>query len=58
MTSGNDATVPVRAFYSKQVIMTGALMGTKAQLLELVSFVKRKKIRPVVDSILPLEQAA
>jgi NADPH:quinone reductase-like Zn-dependent oxidoreductase len=57
MTSGNDATVPVRTFYSKQVVMTGALMGTKAQLLELVSFVKRKKIRPVVDSILPLEQA-
>jgi NADPH:quinone reductase-like Zn-dependent oxidoreductase len=57
MTSGNDAVVPVRMFYSKQITMTGALMGTKAQLIELLKFVKAKKIKPVVDSILPLKEA-
>lgn len=57
MTSGNDATVPVRMFYSKQIVMTGALLGTKKQLQELISFVIQKKIRPVIDSILPLQYA-
>ncbi|MEM2139385.1 zinc-binding dehydrogenase [Nitrososphaera sp.] len=57
MTSGNDALVPVRTFYSKQITMTGALMGTKKQLIELARFVEAKKIRPVIDSVFPLAQA-
>lgn len=57
MTSGNDAAVPVRMFYSKQLTMTGALLGTKKQLVELAKFVEAKKIRPVIDSIFPLAQA-
>jgi NADPH:quinone reductase-like Zn-dependent oxidoreductase len=57
MTSGNEATVPVRMFYSKQITMTGTLLGTKAQLQELLRFVVKKKIRPIIDSILPLKDA-
>lgn len=57
MTSGNDAVVPVRMFYSKQVTMTGALMGSRLQLAELAKFVALKKIRPVIDSVLPLKEA-
>lgn len=57
MTSGNNATVPVRMFYSKQITMTGALLGTKKQLQELIRFVVQKKIRPVTDSVFPLQDA-
>ncbi len=57
MTSGNDATVPVRMFYSKQIVMTGALLGTRAQLQELIRFVVRKKILPVIDSVFPMQDA-
>ena len=57
MTSGNDATVPVRMFYSKQVVMTGALLGTLAEMHELARFVVRKKIRAVIDSVFPLKDA-
>jgi NADPH:quinone reductase-like Zn-dependent oxidoreductase len=57
MTSGNDATVPVRMFYSKQITMTGALLGTSAQLAELIKFVITKKIRPVIDSVFELRDA-
>jgi NADPH:quinone reductase-like Zn-dependent oxidoreductase len=57
MTSGNDATVPVRMFYSKQITMTGALLGTRGDLQELVRFVVRKKIKPVIDSVFPLKDA-
>ncbi len=57
MTSGNEAKVPVRVFYSKQILMTGALLGTRGELQELIRFVVRKKIRPVIDSIFPLKDA-
>jgi NADPH:quinone reductase-like Zn-dependent oxidoreductase len=57
MTSGNEATVPVRMFYSKQIVMTGALLGTRAQLQKLARFVARKRIRPAIDSVLPLKDA-
>jgi NADPH:quinone reductase-like Zn-dependent oxidoreductase len=57
MTSGNDAMVPIRMFYSKQIVMTGALLGSKAQLQELIRFVVRKKIKPMIDSVLPLKDA-
>lgn len=57
MTSGNNAVVPVRTFYSKQITMAGALLGTKAQLLQVIKFVAAKKIQPVIDSVFPLAEA-
>lgn len=57
MTSGNDATIPVRMFYSKQIVMTGALLGTRPQLQELVRFMVQKKIKPIIDTVLPLQDA-
>jgi NADPH:quinone reductase-like Zn-dependent oxidoreductase len=57
-TSGNEAIVPIRTFYTKQITMTGALLGSKKQLSELIRFVIRKKIRPVIDSVYQLKQAA
>jgi NADPH:quinone reductase-like Zn-dependent oxidoreductase len=57
MTSGNEATVPVRMFYSKQIVMTGALLGTRAELQELAGFAVRKKIQPAIDSVLELRDA-
>jgi NADPH:quinone reductase-like Zn-dependent oxidoreductase len=57
MTSGNEATVHIRMFYTKQIVMAGYLLGTRAQLQELINFVMRKKIQPVIDSIFPLQDA-
>jgi NADPH:quinone reductase-like Zn-dependent oxidoreductase len=57
MTSGNEAMVPVRMFYSKQVVMTGALLGTRAELQELIKFVVRNGIEPVIDSVFALKDA-
>jgi NADPH:quinone reductase-like Zn-dependent oxidoreductase len=57
MTSGNEATVSVRMFYTKQIVMAGFLLGTKAQLEELMNFVIRKKIQPVIDSVFPFQDA-
>jgi NADPH:quinone reductase-like Zn-dependent oxidoreductase len=57
MTSGNEATVHIRTFYTKQIVMAGYLLGTRGQLQELINFVMRKKIQPVIDSIFPLQDA-
>jgi NADPH:quinone reductase-like Zn-dependent oxidoreductase len=57
MTSGNEAIVPVRTFYTKQIAMVGFLLGTHAQLKELINFMIRKKIQPVIDSVFPLQDA-
>ena len=57
MTSGNEAIVPIRTFYTKQIVMAGFLLGTRAQLQELINFVIRKKIQPVIDSVFPLQDA-
>ena len=57
MTSGNEATIPVRTFYTKQIIMVGFLLGTLRQLHELINFIMRKKIHPVIDSVFPLQDA-
>jgi NADPH:quinone reductase-like Zn-dependent oxidoreductase len=57
MTSGNEATVPIRAFYTKQIVMIGYLLGTKRQLEGLIDFVMRKSIQPVIDSVFQLQDA-
>ena len=57
MTSGNDATVPVRMFYSKQITMMGALLGSKRQLAKLMNFIRGSKILPIIDSIFELHNA-
>jgi NADPH:quinone reductase-like Zn-dependent oxidoreductase len=57
MTSGNEATVPIRTFYTKQITMAGFLLGTRAQLQELINFVMRNRIQPVIDSVFPLQDA-
>lgn len=57
MTSGNEAVVPVRMFYSKQITMTGALLGSRQQLIKLINFARRNKIQPIIDSVFELRNA-
>ncbi|HZC88078.1 MAG TPA: zinc-binding dehydrogenase [Nitrososphaera sp.] len=57
MTSGNDATVPGRMFYSKQITIMGALLGSKRQLVKLMNFIRGNKTLPIIDSIFELHNA-
>ncbi|SRR5579885_99119 len=56
-TTGGEATVNIRAFYSKEATIIGAYLGTKAQLLSLHKFMKTKKIKPIIDSVFDLKDA-
>lgn len=56
-TSGGEATVNIRSFYSKEAQIIGAYLGSKSQLTSLHKFMKLKKIKPVIDSIFELKYA-
>lgn len=56
-TSGSEATVNIRAFYSKEAQIIGAYLGTKSQLVSLHKFMKLKKIKPVIDTVFNLKDA-
>ena len=56
-TSGSEATINIRAFYSKEAQIIGAYLGTKSQLISLHKFMKSRKIRPVIDKVFDLKDA-
>jgi NADPH:quinone reductase-like Zn-dependent oxidoreductase len=56
-TSGSEATINIRALYSKEAQIIGAYLGSKSQLVSLHRFMKIKKIKPIIDSIFNLKDA-
>ncbi len=56
-TTGGEALVNIRSFYSKEAQIIGAYLGSKSQLVSLHKFMKLKKIRPVIDSVFDLKDA-
>ena len=56
-TSGSEATINIRAFYSKEARVIGAYLGTKSQLVSLHKFMKSRKIKPVIDKVFDLKDA-
>ncbi len=56
-TSGYDAQTDIRQVFYRHLTILGSFMGSKAELLEAMKFVKTGKIRAVVDQVLPLAEA-
>ena len=56
-TTGSEATINIREFYSKEAQIIGAYLGTKSQLVSLHKFMKLKRIKPIIDSIYKLKDA-
>lgn len=54
-TTGADANVNIRSFYSKEATIIGAYLGEKSQLISLHKFMKLKKIKPIIDSVFDLK---
>jgi zinc-binding alcohol dehydrogenase/oxidoreductase len=57
-TGGTEATLPVRPLYSGQQSVLGTLMGSPSDYEGFLSAVRRGSWRPVVDSVVPLAEAA
>ena len=56
-TSGFDARTDLRQVFYRHLTILGSFMGSKAELLEAMKFVRDGKIRAVVDRVLPLSEA-
>jgi NADPH:quinone reductase-like Zn-dependent oxidoreductase len=57
-TTGFDAMVDLRFLFSKQWSLLGSFMGTMGELHQVLKFVFRKQLRPIVDRVFPLEEIA
>src|SRR5687768_12515230 len=56
-TSGYDGHTDLRQVFYRHLTLLGSFMGSKAELLEALKFVRDGKIRAVVDQVLPLNEA-
>ena len=57
-TTGFDARVDLRFLFSKQWSLLGSFMGSLGELHQVLKFVFRKQLRPVVDRVYPLAEIA
>jgi NADPH:quinone reductase-like Zn-dependent oxidoreductase len=57
-TTGYDAKVDLRFLFSRQLSLLGSYMGTKSELHTVMKLVASGKLKPVVDRIFPLAEAA
>ncbi|MDK2372428.1 MAG: zinc-binding dehydrogenase [Candidatus Korarchaeota archaeon] len=56
-TSGPKTEVDVRYVFAKQISIIDAYMGSRAELMEVLRFIGSGKLRPVIGSVLELEDA-
>src|SRR5437588_3895544 len=57
-TTGYDAKVDLRFLFSRQLSLLGSYMGTKSELHTVIKLVTAGRLRPIVDRIFPLAEAA
>lgn len=57
-TTGYDAKIDLRFLFSRQLSLLGSYMGTKSELHSVMRLVAMGLLKPVVDRIFPLAEAA
>ena len=57
-TTGYDAKVDLRFLFSRQLSLLGSYMGTKSELHTVMKLVAAGKLKPVVDRVFALAEAA
>jgi NADPH:quinone reductase-like Zn-dependent oxidoreductase len=57
-TAGFHPAIDLRHIFFRQIEILGSTMGSKADLLAVLSHVAAGRLQPVVDRVLPLAQAA
>lgn len=57
-TSGHEAVVDLRRVFFLQLEVVGSTMGTRQELADLLELCGRTEVRPVIDSVYPLADAA
>ncbi len=57
-TTGFDARIDLRFLFSRQLSLLGSYMGTKSELHAVLKLVAAGRLKPIVDRVFPLAQAA
>lgn len=55
-TAGTITNIATRLLYWKQLSILGTTMGTRDEFLSMIDFVESRKLKPVIDSVFPLDQ--
>lgn len=55
-TTGYEAQVDLRYLFSKQWSLLGSFMGSLGELHQVLKFVFRKQLKPIVDGVYPLAE--
>jgi len=55
-TTGPDVRLDLRYLFAKQWSLLGSFMGTMGELHQVLKFVFRGQLRPVIDRVYPLEE--
>lgn len=57
-TTGPTAELDVQMLFAKHLTVHGSYMGSMSETLELLRLVQQDKLKPVVDTVMPLAKAA
>ncbi len=57
-TTGPEAKIDIRRLFHNQWTVLGSFMGTRGELHTVLQLVEQGKLRPVVDKVFPLAEAA
>jgi NADPH:quinone reductase-like Zn-dependent oxidoreductase len=57
VTTGAEATTNLRTLYWNQLTIMGSTMGSDEDCRQMLEAVEKAKLKPVIDSVLPLENA-
>ena len=57
-TTGPKVEFDLRYVFSRHLSILGSYMGTKGELIEALKYIAMGKLKPVVDKVFPLKEAA
>jgi NADPH:quinone reductase-like Zn-dependent oxidoreductase len=57
-TTGYEGKIDLRYLFSRQLSILGSYMGGKSELCSVLELVARGLVKPVIDTVMPLAQAA
>jgi NADPH:quinone reductase-like Zn-dependent oxidoreductase len=57
-TTGPEGKIDIRQLFSRNLSILGTYMGSKAELFAVLELVGRGLLKPVIDCVMPLAQAA
>ncbi len=56
-TSGPTVSFDLRFLFAKQISISGCYMGSRRELLKILKLIESGRLKPVVDSVFPLDDA-